>query len=247
MSISTLKNAYYSFFGDLDVVQIAKRHKIDVTWILEAGCHDGSDSIELFEQLKPTRYLAFEPDKVARLKAEKSFKVNQLSAIELYPVGLSNENSVKFLKYEAEGEGSGSTHFSDKGTDQVKICRFDECFTVNESLGLLWLDVEGHAIQALEGMTDALRKIVIARIEIQLHTRNEDFEQDFIGVIHLMKQASLVPIFGPIYPGYFGDIIFLRAEFFTWKDKIRSKLLLFHLKTLHLYIYPKLNKPSPIT
>ena len=117
MTISAIKNLYYSIFGNMDVVQITKRHKIDVTWILEAGCHDGSDSIELFEQLKPTRYLAFEPDKVARLKAQKLFKMNQLSDIELYPVGLSNENTVKFLKYEAEGEGSGSTHFSDKGID----------------------------------------------------------------------------------------------------------------------------------
>ena len=111
----------------------------------------------------------------------------------------------------------------------------------------MWLDVEGHAVPALEGMTDALARIAIARVEVQLHTRSEDFKQDFIQVISLMKQSSLVPIFGPIYPGYFGDIIFLRAELFNWKDLIRSKLVLFHLKILHLHIYPKLKKPTPIS
>ena len=235
---------YYQYFGKLDVIEIAKRRSIDIDWILEAGCHDGSDSIELFKNLKPKRYLAFEPDEVARAKASRLFAEKRIKEIELYPLGLSDTDGSKFLKYEAEGKGSGSTHFSASSGDVVDVVEFDEHFQVEESSGLLWLDVEGHAFQALTGMTKSLRKITLARVEVQLHKRDEDFCQDFIEIVRLMEQVSFIPIFGPVYPGYFGDIIFIKLNLATRRDKTRSKLLKLQMNILHLFLYPRINKPS---
>ena len=244
--IKEIAYSYYEFFGELNVAHIAKKRGIKIDWILEAGCHDGSDSVELFKSFNPNRYLAFEPDETARVKALQRFKSTGTNIIEMYPFGLSNHNFMKFLKYEAEGKGSGSTHLADEGDDVIAVKVFDELVTVEEESGLLWLDVEGHALQALQGMSNALQRIVIARVEVQLHTRNSDFVRDFSAVILLMKKFDLLPIFGPVYPGYFGDIIFLRKEFLRPHDKFRSRVLKFQMELLHLGLYPIIKKPTKI-
>jgi FkbM family methyltransferase len=237
-------NSYYQLLGNLDVVQIANDRLIQIDWILEAGCHDGSDSVELSNSFHPIRYLAFEPDKTARLKAAMTIEANQIENIELYPFGLSNVDKIVFLKYEAEGKGSGSTHFSDEGEDSVKICTFDNHFEIIEKNGLLWLDVEGHALQALEGMRKSLKSIAIARVEVQLHTRNKDFVRDFKRIIRLMKSASLVPIYGPVHPSHFGDIIFARSSQLSFRDKVRGRFLLLNIHFFHSLLFPLLRKPS---
>ena len=228
----------------MDVIQIANDRMIQIDWILEAGCHDGSDSRILFNSFEPIRHLAFEPDETARTKAQALFKDENLQNIELYPFGLSNSDKRVFLKYEAEGKGSGSTHFSNEGEDSVRISVFDNHFEIFQKSGLLWLDVEGHAVQALEGMNKSLKLISIARVEVQLHTRNKEFEQDFYRVIQLMKNASLVPIYGPIHPSYFGDIVFVRSSELSYRDKIRSKFLLLNMYFFHSFLFPLLRKPS---
>lgn len=243
--IKKIAFSYYEFFGELNVAHIAKKRGIKIDWILEAGCHDGSDSVELFKNFNPNRYLAFEPDETARVKASRLFAEKKLEKIELSPLGLSSNDERKFLKYEAEGKGSGSTHFSSSGEDAVDAVAFDEHFQVQENSGLLWLDVEGHALQVLTGMTKSLHKITIARVEVQLHKRDGDFPQDFIEIIELMKQRSLIPIFGPVYPGYFGDIIFVNRNSINLRDKARSKWLILQMNFLHLFLYPRINKPTP--
>ena len=237
-------DSYYQRLGNTDVVALARDRSIHIDWILEAGCHDGSDTVNLSHSFHPVRYLAFEPDETARSKAVALFADKKLKNIELYPFGLSNVDKKVFLKYEAEGKGSGSTHFSSEGEDSVNICIFDNHFEIIEKSGLLWLDVEGHAPQALEGMSRSLNLIAIARVEVQLHTRNKDFVQDFNKVIKLMKDASLIPIYGPVHPAYFGDIIFARRSLLPLADQVRSKFLLLHLYFLHLLLYPLLRKPA---
>ena len=244
MSAKTVLYFIYRLFGELDVVDIAKKRGIKIDWVLEAGCHDGSDSVSLYESFNPERYLAFEPDETARTRAERAFKLSKIETIELYPYGLSNVNSKRYLKYEAEGKGSGSTHFTDTGEDLVEIRAFDDHFTVKQQSGLLWLDVEGHTLQALDGMVASLHQIVIARVEVQLHTRNKDFIQDFLEVAQVMQKMSLAPVYGPIYPGYFGDIIFIDYKLLRIKDKFRSKFLWWTMQFLHLYFYPKIKKPQ---
>jgi len=140
ITFDQLARRYYNYFGNLDVVSVAKKRQISIDWILEAGCHDGSDSVTLVKEFNPVRHLAFEPDETARAKALQRFESTGTNRIEMYPFGLSNQNSMRFLKYEAEGEGSGSTHFADEGDDVIAVKVFDELVTVEEDSGLLWLD-----------------------------------------------------------------------------------------------------------
>ena len=113
---------------------------------------------------------------------------------------------------------------------------------MSNQVALLWLDVEGHTLQALQGMQRALSNVVLAKIEVQLHTRNEDFKKDLFEVMKIMKKASLIPIYGPIHPSYFGDVIFVHRENAPIKFKIRSKILITHFFLLHKVAYPALGK-----
>lgn len=133
-TVEKIKNLYYAAFGNTNVIEIAKDRDIEIDWILEAGCHDGTDTVELARAFEPNRYLAFEPDPAAREEASKRFKLEKLKDIELYPVGLSNEETSVYLKYEAEGKGSGSTHFSNVGEDLVRICKFDANYSIEEKM-----------------------------------------------------------------------------------------------------------------
>jgi FkbM family methyltransferase len=241
--IRLLINSYYSLFQNLDLFEVCSKRSINIDWVLEAGCHDGTDTVLLNAQFKPARYLAFEPDSAARLKAEMTLGSIEITNVEIYPYGLSNLNTTVYLKYEASGKGSGSTHFSPTGEDSVQIHRFDDSHQIDQASGLLWLDVEGHARQALEGMHKALQRIVVGRIECQLHSRNLDFQKDFQQVVLLMKQNSLLPVYGPIYPGYFGDIVFIRKSYMSHLDLIRSKILFAQMLFLHNFLFPILHKP----
>jgi FkbM family methyltransferase len=238
------RHKIYKSFENLDVYSICRSRGIEIDWILEAGCHDGTDTKSLAEFFLPNKYYAFEPDEVARLKAQSVIKDMNSLDIKLSHKGLSDTNSSKFLRYAAEGKGSGSTSLEDSGDDVVEVCRFDDEYEVILNNGLLWLDVEGHAIPALEGMELTLNRFVLARIEVQLHTRGEGFTQDYKQVAKLMKRAKLVPVFGPVYPGFFGDIIFIKSNLLTMHDKFRALTLKILMSSLHGYLYPALGKPQ---
>jgi len=242
--LEKLRFKIYEFFGNLDIYTISDSRKIQIDWVLEAGCHDGTDTKALAEHFQPKKYFAFEPDEVARRKAQLILLDLNSYNVELSHKGLSNAESSKFLKYAAEGKGSGSTSLTDSGEVTVDVCRFDDEYEITWDNGLLWLDVEGHTVQALEGMHSALEKVVLARVEVQLHTRGIGFTQDFTQVVNIMKSVGLAPLFGPIHPGYFGDIIFVKRERLSNRDKIRSSVLKFAMYFFHLHCYPFLKKPA---
>ena len=239
-----LFDSYYAIFENLNVFEIAEKREIEVNCIIEAGCHDGTDTVLLQNCFKPKTYLAFEPDTTARLKATALLAQHQMHSIQVLDFGLSDKDSSGYLKYEAEGAGSGSSHFGDIGEEFVSVRAFDKHFDIGNHNALLWLDVEGHTSQVLSGMKNALDNVVLARIEVQLHTRSPNFKQDYEHVIQLMKKASLIPIYGPIYPGYFGDLLFIKSTEASILDQIRSRVLKIHLFLLHQVIYPTLGKPE---
>lgn len=92
-------------------------------------------------------------------------------------------------------------------------------------------------------MMNSLHAFAIARVEVQLHTRNKDFVRDFKKVITHMNKGSLIPVFGPIHPSFFGDIVFVRASLLPFRDQVRSRILLFHMYLFHIILFPLLRKP----
>lgn len=147
------------------------------------------------------------------------------------------------MYFENDKKGNGTSTISDNGSEIVEVIRLDEFLTLPTSGGLLWLDVEGHATKALGGMKKTLNGIDLAKIEIQMHQMSEDRPQDFVKVIKIMREAGLIPINGPIHPGYFGDLYFVRTQSVSLIGRILSLMLRCQMQLLHRLIYPLLGKP----
>jgi FkbM family methyltransferase len=199
----------------------------------------------LANSLQPKRILAFEPDPTARSKAQELFLRSNLK-VELHDFALSNTNSTMYMNFLDGEEGSGSTYIGRSGQTPVRVRRIDSLDLSLEFGGALWLDVEGHAVQVLQGASNIFAKLKVAKVEVQMHDMHESRCSDLFQVNKLMKSQGLIPIRGPLFPGFFGDVIYVNRRETTTVLKIWSNFLLFQLHFLHRIIYPVLNKPAII-
>ena len=242
-------NKYYQYSLGPDILAIVEKLNLKLDFVIEAGCHDGTDTERFLKHLKGAKIYAFEPDSKARLKAEKKLIRFIPKQISISPYALSNCRGEAFLVFEGVSTdgtqaGSGATRIAKKGKKAVQTRMLDEMLPNQLRRGLLWLDVEGHAVQALSGATKTLRKIIIAKIEIQMHDMGPGRNADLFSVLQIMKRSGLIPIYGPLHPGYFGDVIFIQSHKSGLKLKIKSFLIKIQFRILHKIIYPALNKPK---
>lgn len=66
-------NLYYNFIGNSDVIKYLSSREINISWVVEAGCHDGEDTLKISRSLNPSRIIAFEPDEHARIRASQAY------------------------------------------------------------------------------------------------------------------------------------------------------------------------------
>ena len=239
-------NIYYNFFGDSDVIKYLSRRGMNISWVVEAGCHDGEDTLRINQSLKPSRIIAFEPDEHARLRASKAYAANNLD-VELHNFGLSDKNSKLFLNFLNGEEGTGSTYLAETGSASVEVRRLNDLGINLGYGGMLWLDVEGHAVQALTGASDYLGRLVVAKVEIQMHKMSETRFADYLEVNQIMRSNGLIPVRVPVYPGLFGDVIYLNKRELNIFDRIWSVALVFQMKVLHGFVYPRLGKSHSLS
>lgn len=237
---------YYEFFFGPDVFLVAQKLGLTINFVIEAGCHDGSDTLKFLKNSSVKMVYAFEPDHNARERALKLCATEIPHRVELSPFALSNKNERMYLHYGEASAGSGTTRLVAEGTDAIETRRLDDCLPNLPSTGLLWLDVEGHAVPALQGSLKTLRNIQIAKMEVQTHEMGPGRKADFLPVIRIMKKAGMVPLYGPLHPGYFGDLIFARESEITLFRQYQSIFLSTQLFLLHIIVYPLLGKAKPI-
>jgi len=236
-------NCYYNWVGNTDIFSLVTKNKIQIDWVIEAGCHNGSDTLILAERLNPNKIVAFEPDSKIRNIAAELFLHHKL-IVDLYEFALSDFNSTQYLNFMDGIEGSGSTFVAQTGSTPVQVVTLDSLNLNLDGGGLLWLDVEGHAVHALDGGSSTLRGLRVAKIEVQMHEMHLDRRADLFDVLKRMKSLSLAPVRAPLHPGFFGDVLFVHRTDMKIQQKIWSSILTAQLFIVHTLIYPLLNKPS---
>ena len=232
-----------------DLHEFTKKRGIHVSWIVEAGCHDASDIETLATLFKPDAIYAFEPDPIAFEIAKNriSSLVSQGHAIKLSNLALMSFNGDGGLAFVGH-PGGGSTQIRDTavGSEEnpVQIGKFDDLEIPETSSGLLWLDVEGNAISALQGMQESLSKFKIAKIEVEFHDMSLSRIQNFQEVISLMKRSNFKVVKSDIRPGFFGDLLFVTGDQLNFMDSLKSALVTWSTYFLHGFLYPTLKKPK---
>ncbi len=149
-----------------------------------------------------------------------------------------------FLNFLNGEEGTGSSYLAEIGSRSVVVRRLNDLKLNLDYGGMLWLDVEGHALQALNGASDYISNLAAAKIEIQMHKMSDSRVADYFEVNQIMLAHGLIPVRVPIYPGYFGDVIYLNKKEANFFDQIWSKVLVFQMKVLHGLVYSALGLPK---
>lgn len=226
--------------------------------VIEAGCHDATDTIKINQYLEPKFYLAFEPDTQAFLKAKKTIE-NIAPNICLFSTGLGRENSEVnfFTNTDNPGDGTSGINLqvsSDNGLyveSSIEIQTLDSFFKSCESRFededhrnvFLWLDVEGFEHDVLLGATKTLEKVCIAQIEVNMH--NSIRLATSQKVDQLMKKNGFLILYAPLQPGYFGDVVYAhKSVIMSHAVRIKASILRIFFTLLHCFVYPILNKPG---
>jgi FkbM family methyltransferase len=121
-----------------------------------------------------TKIVVFEPNKKNNQILLETFSGNKNVSIE--KLALSNENSVATLHADKDGSGLASLtkrkldHFgiSFDFSEQVKTVRFEDYWNDvlgAPAIGLLKLDIEGHELEALDGLGKSINHIELIQFE----------------------------------------------------------------------------------
>ena len=221
---------------------------IRIDWAIEAGCHSGADTLRMARNSEIEYFFLFEPDPVSFEIAKKNLLVLDSERYSLFQLAVSNIESEYGLvtKGGLGGEGSLITNIFGAGSEiTVKSCRIDSKIEPSTTRsGLLWLDVEGFAIPALEGATTTLNSILVIKIEVEYANMNEYRSKNFSKVLEILNSKGFILQAVNLNPCYFGDLLLIHKSSLGLKSQIFGKLLTTLAKILQVFIYPLLRKPG---
>lgn len=155
--------------------------KYSVTKFFDVGSNCGYYSIRLINEFPKLEITAFEPNKEAYLKFNKTIKKNSdfLGKIKIKNFGLSNKNSVlkmKFLKKNGYNQTGGSSVVDDNdyiGTNTF-LANFktgDSVLNLKNQILCFKIDVERHEFDVLSGLNNVFKENKIILL-IEIYEKN---------------------------------------------------------------------------
>jgi len=133
--------------------------------------------------------IAIEPNPIAFIQLLENIMVNNLLGnIVPINVALSDQEGYGYLNVVNTHIPSGKAHLSSAdmpGAKQVRLVTFDSLILKK---GLSWVDivkvdVEGHELQVLKGMKESLRKGLVNKLIIEVHTPVKERLPHIISII----------------------------------------------------------------
>ena len=248
--MGALLNKFYAKYSSPGLLKVASERNLAFEWVVEAGCHDGSDTLEFLKLPNVKRVFAFEPDDVAAELAEAKF-TSYLERVNLKRLALMDQPGFIEIISPSGNFGDGTSVISNFKSVRPTCSdnqKFLACSTMDIELpdltgsGLLWLDVEGSAAAVLSGSSVTLKSITLIQVEVDTHT-SKHRKANFAKVDKILSNSNFSLIFGPLHPGYFGDAMYLKNSHLTWWERLKSLALKCLYLTLHLVIYPLTFRP----
>lgn len=244
-------NAFYDRFSSPGLLKVASERNLKFEWVIEAGCHDGTDTLKFLELPNVKRVYAFEPDQVAADIAETKFATHG-ERVELKRLALMNHPGFIEISSPTGNFGDGTSvvkHSQHTKPDLGSNSRVLKCSTMDlevqdlNGCGLLWLDVEGSAAYALMGAAETLKSILLIQVEVDMH--NSKYRKGNLAKVDkILRKSGFSLLYGPLHPGFFGDAIYLKRSHLNKYEKMKSLATLFLYLTLHLIIYPFTGRPK---
>jgi len=213
-------------------------------FIIEAGAHDGSDTLDWARVDTVQKIYAFEPDPKAYSECQVATTAYK-GKVDLLPFCLSDDLGTRFLSYGSEpGNGSSSVHYRSLIDGiEVRSVTLDWLFKnfVDSSKfrdGLIWLDVEGHAVPLLKGAKGRLLPIKFAHIEVEFKDHADSRTSNWKDVIALMKMMGFCIYMADMHPGNFGNYFFVHKNHLSSAARMRHLYLLVLSRLLREFAFP---------
>jgi len=131
--------------------------------VFDIGANIGNHSISISKACH-TIY-AFEPDDAVHKVLTENIKINKINNINTYKVGLSNQKCNSDFYININGNIGASTLHPTEDKDKyikshIQLITGDQFIKENsiDRIDLIKLDIEGHEIQALEGLQESIRR-----------------------------------------------------------------------------------------
>jgi 2-O-methyltransferase len=201
------------FREEYQVLQLVKARFNKLDAILEAGGHNGKDTIRISETWPGATVHVFEPE--PSLFEQLAKNTAALKNVNIYPVALSDKpGNVVFHISSGKSDGSSSilkpkehltahpdVFFNEEIT--VTAENLDSWMTENNivKIDFMWLDMQGFEMQMLKGAPEALKKVSAIYTEVSL--------------IETYEGVPLYPEFRAFLAGH-GFVVY--QEYLTWKD-----------------------------
>lgn len=175
--------------------------KNNCTCFIDIGAHWGHYSMLFASEpcFDQAQIHAFEPDKINRYQFYANLFMNKLQErIIVHEYAISSEESeLKF--HHSEENNRGKSHITNDGEIIVKAKKLDSLITVtNEMIGIK-IDIEGHEIEAISGMTELLKQ---NRCILQI----ESFTQTLPELITIMSELGYSNIYDIDSDHFFSNI-----------------------------------------
>jgi len=159
-------------------ISLLKRYLPTNPIIIEAGAHNGSDTVKLSSLWPQSTIYAFEP--VPELFDELKKKITDCGNVIALPLALGDKiGTSKFHVSSKEGTGSSSLltpkahlhHFpwiNFNREIEVSTVTIDEFARQNqlEKIDLLWLDLQGYEYYVLKASPDILKRVTVIATEV---------------------------------------------------------------------------------
>lgn len=151
---------------------------------LDIGSNLGVFSLRMAPLVRHGKIHAFEPNSVIRELFARSIHLNGIKhQINLYGFGVSDSDQTLYLSVPEGHAGGGSLTASagDGAGSAIEVRRLDGLLP-DVSFDIAKIDVEGHELQALRGMTDMLRRSDNAVILFEKLNANSGIETDLVNL-----------------------------------------------------------------
>jgi 2-O-methyltransferase len=192
--------------------------------IVDAGAHDGSDSVEMCRIFRGSKIYAFEPVPVIFDRLRENTK--RYSRIKCYNLALSSQSGPQKL-YVSSGTSDGSSSLlrpKDHLLDHPDVF-FESEINVNtitlddwaskehiSQVDFLWLDLQGSELEVLKASKKVLRLVSVVHMEVSTRMTYENVPL-YTKVKEWMKEIGFVAEVEAIPEGWdMGNVLFVREK-----------------------------------
>jgi FkbM family methyltransferase len=151
--------------------------------------------------------IAIEPNPISFIQLYENIKLNNFSNIIPINIALSDHEGLGYLNIIENHVPSPLAHISHANTLNVVRVELKTLDMLIETLGLSWIDivkidVEGHEVQVLNGGKNSLKKKLINKLIIEIHTPIK---------VRLPTIIRLLKSYGYKIDGIFEGVLYARA------------------------------------